>query len=107
MWGKITPRTQTDTVEVESNDVWGESNDMERVNAPTRSEFIITGADKSSLDTTIYSKEAVEQGMIKIRNAQAARSDFGSTNNDNADDDWGAPVADLSGVDLDDEDAPW
>lgn len=107
VWGKITPRAQTDTVEVESDDVWGESNDMERVNAPTRREFIITGADKSSLDTTIYSKEAVEQGMIKIRNAQAARSDFGSTNNDNADDDWGAPVADLSGVDLDEEDAPW
>lgn len=107
VWGKITTHTQTDMVEEENDDVWGESNDMVRVSAPTRREFVITGADKSSLDRDVYSQEAVEEAITKINNAQAARNDFGGTSNDNTDSDWGSPVTDLSGMDLDDEDEAW
>ena len=104
VWGRITTHTQADVVE-ENDDVWGESNDMTRINASARREFIITGADKSSLDTSVYSQEIVDQAIIKIKNAQTARKDFGGASDDNTDDDWGAPAADLSGMDLDEDEA--
>lgn len=102
VWGKISTHTSVDTVE-EDDDVWGEANSMNRVNSSTRREFIITGADKSSLDRDVYSQELVEQAMIKIKNAQEAKNDFGGTTTDSTDDDWGSPMVNLEGDDLEDE----
>lgn len=95
VWGKIDTVTQTETVE--NDDVWGEENDMNKVTAPTRREFVITGADKSSLDTEVYSKDKVEEAILKIKKAETAQSDFGSSNDNDSDwgeasdldDDWG------------------
>lgn len=85
VWGKIDATTLTE--DVEDDDCWGESNKMTKVSAPTRRELIITGADPKTIDKTIYTQEAIESAMIKIKNAQNAQNDFG----DNSSSGWGDP----------------
>lgn len=98
VWGRIDATTLTEEVE---DDCWGESNKMTKVGASTRRELIITGADPKTIDNTIYTQDAIESAMIKIKNAQNAQSDFG----DNTASAWGDP----SGLNTaaDDEDEPW
>ena len=67
VWGKIDATTLTE--EVESDDLWGETNKMNKVSTPTRRELIITGADPKTIDTTIYTQAEMENAMIKIKNA--------------------------------------
>lgn len=98
IWGKIDATTLTE--EVESDDCWGESNAMTKVNAPTRRELIITGADPKSIDNTIYTQAEMESAMVKIKNAQNAQNDYG----DNDSSGWGDPSA-LDTADDDDDDA--
>ena len=98
VFGTISIHASTDIVD---DDIWGAPNPMERVNSPTKKEFIITGAKKSSLDRDIYSKELVEEAMVKIKNAQTAKNDFGGTTTDSTGDDWGSPMVNLEGDDLD------
>ena len=91
--------TQTETVE--SDDVWGEENAMTKVTAPTKREYIITGADPNSIDTTIYTKELIDEALVKIMNVKNATQDFGESSND----DWGtANTLESNG---DDDDIPW
>ena len=95
VWGKLDANTQTE--EVESDDVWGEANAMTKVTAPARREYIITGADPNSIDTSIYTKELIDEALVKIMNVKNATKDFGESNNDG----WGS--ANL--LDSDDEEA--
>ena len=99
VWGKIDATTLTE--EVESDDCWGESNAMTKVSAPTRREMIITGADPKSIDNTIYTQDAIESAMVKIKNAQNAQSDYG----DNSSAGWGDPSGFAAASD--DEEEPW
>lgn len=93
--GKLDTFTETEVV---NDDCWGEENAMEKVAAPTRREMIITGAKPSTIDTDTYKKELVEEAIAKIKNAEVAKNDFGST-----DDGWGN-YNDLNSVD---EEEPW
>ncbi len=80
--GHMISVTQTETVE--NDDEWGEEDKIEKVSAPTKREFIITGAKGSSIDKELYTEENVMEAIAKIRNANKAEESFGSTS-----DDWG------------------
>ena len=76
--------------EVTEEDSWGESNSMNAVSAPTKTEMIITGATPSSIDKESYNEKNVSEAIAKIRNARTAEQNFGSKPNiDISADDWG------------------
>lgn len=94
--GHMVTATQTETVSDE--DSWGEEDSLEKVSAPTKREFIITGAKPSSIDKELYTKDNVEEAIGKINKSNKAENDFGSDSKD----DWG----DSSEV-ADDEEEAW
>lgn len=87
----------TQTEEVTDEDSWGKEDAIEKVSAPTKREFIISGAKPSTIDRELYTKEKIEEAIQKIANANKAESDFGKDSNN----DWGK----LS--DLNDEEEAW
>ena len=95
IWGKLDANTQTE--EVENDDVWGEANTMTKVTAPARREYIITGADPNSIDTSIYTKDLIDEALVKIMNVKNATQDFGENSNDG----WGS----ANSLDSDDDEA--
>lgn len=82
--GHMVSSTQTETI-VADDDVWGEEDRLEKVAAPAKTEFIITGAKGSSIDKTIYTEQNVTEAISKIKNANKAEENFGDDSND----DWG------------------
>lgn len=82
--------------EVEEDDEWGESNKMERNNSPFIRELVVTGANKDSIDKTLYSEESVESAIAKLNAKANAENEFDSN------DDWGS-VDTSSSSDDDDE----
>lgn len=94
--GHMVTATQTETVSDE--DSWGEEDSLEKVSAPTKREFIITGAKPSSIDKELYTKDNVEEAISKINKSNKAENDFGSDSKE----DWG----DSSEV-ADDEEEAW
>lgn len=96
--GHMISSTQTETVTTDDDDNWGEEDSIEKVSAPTKREFIITGAKGSSIDKELYTEENVTEAIAKIKNANKAEESFGSDSND----DWGDET------DLDDgDDEAW
>ncbi len=91
--GHMVSSTQTETV-VDEDD-WGEEDAIEKVSAPAKREFIITGAKGSTIDRKLYTEENVTAAIAKIAQANKAENDFGGDS-----DDWGE-------VDLDSEEDPW
>lgn len=89
--GHMVSSIQTETVE--DDDDWGEEDAIEKVSAPAKREFIITGAKGSSIDKELYTEEKVMEAIAKIKNANKAEESFGSDSTD----DWG------SADDLDDD----
>ena len=96
--GHMVSSTQTETVETD-DDNWGEEDNMEKVSAPTKREFVITGARGSSIDKELYTEQNVTEAIAKIKNANKAEESFGSDSNE----DWGS-ADDLDGSD---EDEAW
>ena len=94
--GHMVSSVQTETV-VDDDDNWGEEDAMEKVSAPVKREFIVTGAKGSSIDKELYTEENVTAAIAKINKANKAEDDFGSDDGD----DWGE-----SGLD-DGEDEAW
>lgn len=81
--GHMVSSTQTE-VAVDDDDDWGEADAMEKVSAPVKREFIITGAKGSSIDKEVYTEANVSEAISKINKANKAENDFGSD-----DGDWG------------------
>lgn len=94
VWGHMETTIQTE--EVSSDDVWGESNAMEKVSSPVKRDIVITGADPNSIDSTIYSEELIAEGIMKINNAKNATADFGDAGNAS---EWGSPSLDAGADD--------
>lgn len=94
--GHMVTATQTETVSDE--DSWGEEDSLEKVSAPTKREFIITGAKPSSIDKELYTKDNIEEAISKINKSNKAEDDFGSDSKE----DWGN-----SSEVADDEDEAW
>lgn len=96
VWGNIS--VQKDTTEVEVTDCWGTANNMERVNAPTVRELIITGADPETIDTTTYTEVEMDKAIEAIKASKNAERDFGKST-----DDWGS----VGSTDEDMDDTGW
>ena len=94
--GHMVSSAQVETV-ASDDDNWGEEDAMEKVSAPVKREFIITGAKGSSIDKEVYTEEKIETALMQIAKANKAENDFGN----DSDSGWGD--ADLSGDDDDDE----
>lgn len=92
--GHMATATQVETVTDE--DSWGEEDSMEKVSAPTKREFVITGAKPSTIDKELYTKENVEEAIGKINKSNKAENDFGTDSKE----DWGE-------ASTDDEEEAW
>ena len=88
--------------EESEDDCWGESNSMNSVTAPTKTEMIITGATPATIDRDTYTEKLISEAVKKIAASKTAEQNFsGKANNDDDDtSDWGE-------VDEDDESEPW
>lgn len=95
--GHMVSSAQTETV-VDDDDDWGEADAMEKVSAPVKREFIITGAKGSTIDKELYTEANVAEATAKIAQANKAENDFGGDDKD----DWGE-----SNLDDSDEDEAW
>ena len=59
--GHVQASVQTEEVTVD--DDWGEEDEMEKVPTPVKREYIVTGADPTTIEKDLYSKEAIEEAM--------------------------------------------
>lgn len=94
--GHIVSSVKTEVVSDEDN--WGEEDAIEKISAPVKREFIITGAKGSSIEKELYTEENVLEALSKIAKANKAETDFGSSEDS---DYWGE-----TGLDSD-EDSAW
>jgi hypothetical protein len=94
VWGKI--KVAKDVEQVEVSDCWGETNDMDKINNPTKRELIITGADPKTVDTTTYTEEAIEKAIVKVNSNKKAENEFGVS------DEWGSTNGSTAN-----DDEPW
>ena len=70
---------------------------MDKVNAPTIRELVITGADPETIDTTTYTEEEIDKAIEAVKASKNAEKDFGGStegwgsvaNSDAADDECG------------------
>lgn len=76
-----------DVVNEEDDDGWG-FNPMAQLQNPTVRRLFVTGAEKDSIDTTIYNEADIEEAVAKINSDKAAKQDYGNNDND-SDDSWG------------------
>lgn len=77
--------------EVEDDDTWGEADPTKKIVKPTRRELVITGAKGSSVDTTTYTKEIIEEAIAKLEQDNRVEQDWGSSNTTtdlDEDEDW-------------------
>lgn len=94
VWGNV--KVSESVEEVESTDCWGTENKMEKVNAPTIRELVITGADPTTIDKDTYSEKAIDEAIEKVKASKAAENDFGG-------DTWGS----VGSSSEDDDDLGW
>ena len=88
--------------EAVEEDCWGESNAMNNVYAPTKTEMIITGAKPSSIDRETYTEKNIADAIKKVRASQNAEQNFsGKANTANDNSGWGEDSYD------DDDSDPW
>jgi hypothetical protein len=100
VWGNITTLKNIDQVDASSDDGWGSSNPMDRVNSSYKKTFVITGADPESIEHEAYTEDKIEEALAKMNSSAKAEKEFGGDSED-----WG----DTKGLkDATDEDqAPW
>lgn len=98
--GDITQTVQAE--EVETDNVWGEANPMQKIQKSSKREFIITGATPDTIDTTTYTKALIEDAEAKIAKSKQAKNDFAEASD--TDTVWGnsSPM-----TESDNDDDPW
>lgn len=94
--GRIEACTQVEEVNEDEN--WGEEDKMNKVSAPFKIEYIITGASPATIEKELYSEDKINDAIMKINRSKKAESDFGD------DGDWGSAA---SNFDNSDEEEPW
>lgn len=100
--GRIYGKAQEE--DIVEDDGWGEPNPMKKVSRAYVREFLTSGADKSSIDQTLYDEQSVNEAIEKINNAKKADRDFGDIPTANSNDDgWGTS----NKTDFDDEEDDW
>lgn len=95
----------TNSIEAVEDDGWGstETSPMERINAPTKREYIVYKVNGSTFDTETYTEKAVAEALKKIKAAKQAAENFGDKPSTAVTDD----VGDWGDVDDDDGNDPW
>lgn len=73
---------------VESDDEWGIGIEMNKIKAPYSIKLMVNGADKSSLDTTTYSEEIIEEALVKQKANNTAKAEFSTKTSKSDSDDW-------------------
>ena len=94
--GKMTCNTQTE--QVVDEDSWGEEDAMKKATAPTKREFVITGAKPSTIDKELYTEDKINAAYAAIAKKEKAENDFGDVKTS---DDWGTAMAEA------DDDDTW
>jgi hypothetical protein len=108
VWGNIETARNIDTVEAKDgdDDGWGSSNKMDRLVSPYKCIFVITGADKDSIEHETYNEESVMACVEEAKGTENKKKDFES-------DDWGSTTKGSSkskiskGDEDEDEETPW
>jgi len=85
IFGNLIGHVQEVTVDEEEDDGWGEPNPM-KATSNYHKEMLVVGADKSSLDTEIYSEEIFDEFLRSKKEFGEVASS--STSSDDEDDDW-------------------
>lgn len=85
VWGDISVEKHTEEAEIK--DVWGTQNEMKKVSAPTTRELIITGADPTSIEKEIYSEEAMNEALERLKSKKQTNDEFYGKEFKNSD--WG------------------
>lgn len=100
VWGRIEVSHNLEAVAAD-DDCWGQANEMKAVTAPSKVEFVITGAGASTRDTETYNEDKIAEAIRKINASKQAETKFtGKTNtsnppwgvdndDDDMDEDWG------------------
>ena len=70
-----------DVANEEDDDGWG-YNPMAALKNPTIRRLFITGADKETIDTTIYSEKEIEEAIAKKNSEKTAKEDYGGASDD-------------------------
>lgn len=73
---------------VESDDEWGIGIEMNKIKTPYSIKLMVNGADKSSLDTTTYSEEIIEEALVKQKANNTAKAEFSTKTSKSDSDDW-------------------
>lgn len=100
-FGRVEVINDISAVESDS-DGWGDTSPMERVNTPTKREYIVYRADPNSIEKEDYSEDKITEAIRKIKAAKTAKENFGEKPNIDVsvdDDDWD--------TDDDSDDSPW
>lgn len=91
------------TEAVEEEDEWGQKSSFDRVNAPRKFEFVITGAKPATIDRKTYTEENIAEARKAIANKDKVEENYGSKKSSaTSDDDWGDTSSGAN-----DEDDPW
>lgn len=75
--GNIAVTQNTEEVEDDEDDEWGDPNPMKSTYAPTTRELFVVHVDKDTVDKELYSEEEIEQAIAKAKSAEQAKNDFG------------------------------
>lgn len=86
VFGNIEVQNNADLIEEEDDDGWGTPNPMKKISNPTIRLLVITGADKETIDDTIYNEETISNALAKIKVNKTADKDYGDGDDD---DGWG------------------
>ena len=97
VWGNITVVKNVE--EVTTIDCWGTENKMEKQNAPTIRELVITGADPETIDSSTYSESEIDKAIETMKASKNAEKDFGGSTEG-----WGSVQ---NSTDADDMDCGW
>ena len=101
VWGNITTLKNIDQVDASSDDGWGSSNPMDRVNSSYKKTFVITGADPESIEHEAYTEDKIEEALAKMNSSAKAEKEFGGDSED-----WGDTKG-LKDATEEDDQAPW
>jgi len=103
VWGNIETVKNTEAVEEDSSDSdgWGEKNPLEKLTGQYRKNFVITGADKTTIEKVIYSESEIDKAIETMKANDTAKKDFGE------DDNWTGGDNKIEGKKEEDSDDAW
>jgi len=102
-YGRIEVINDISAVETD-DDGWGEASPMERLNSPTKREYVVYKAVPDTIDKETYSEDKIAAAIRAIKNAKEAEQKFVVNDDTSSDADWGD--GDFGDSNNDDE-TPW